>query len=779
MNTRTRTMNTWGERLTGGRAARWWRLYRRRWLNGVRRWRLSRFAQDLHALQDSEEMHEPQALPGVSQTVDAQGRNDPQGQHYPRQQTRRHYPLRLQRVQRRIQLALALSLLGLAALGWMHAQLTLSGSLKSQMASELVMHSQRLGKAAPNAVQGNPEAFRQLAQSRAAINRALHALEAGGTWEGQAVAPATGELAARVTAIVRQWRASDRAAAILLEHEAGLTGFRRTLQTLNRSSPVLLELTEQVATLLAQNGASPHEVAAAGQLVMLTQRLGKGANEFLTADGINQDTAFLLGRDASTFQDIVVAFIDGSPVMRLPPTSNADARAKLIELRAQFEIYRTELAGILDHLAHFIAAKEAERALFNDNESLREHLLELQQVYRTQAAGSDWTGIALPLVGAAVVVLAIALAALMLHDSRRRTRDADAQRIEAERQRQQARADEEAARQLNQQNQTAILRLMNELQEVADGNLALQATVSEDMTGAIADSINVTLEELRALLARVQQTSQRVGDACDSSRVTAADLLALAARQADDIQQTSQAVLQMAAQIHQVSQAAVESAQVAQVSVQAAQQGEAAVQDAIHSMQQLREQVQETSKRVKRLGESSLEIGDITDLITGITEQTQVLALNAAIQAAAAGEAGRGFAVVAEEVQRLSERCGEAARQVGQLAKAVQADAQEAVHAMERSTQSVVDGARRSDAAGLALAEIRRVSQQLHELVHGISAVSGEQSVLAKGVATSIERILGITGQTRDGTQKTASAIQELDSLAGELDRAIARFRIA
>ncbi len=776
MNTRTRMTNTWGERPTGWRVARWWRLCRRRWLNGVRRWRLSPLPQDAQEPQASEGLREPLALAGVPQTmeaVDAQGCSDPPPAG------RRYDPQRLQRVLRRMQLALGLSLLGLASLGWMHAQRTLSGSLKSQMASELVMHSQRLGKAAPNAVQGNPEAFRQLSQSRAAINRALHALEAGGTWEGQLVTPATGELAARLTAIVRQWRASDRAAATLLEHEAGLTGFRRTLQTLNRSSPVLLELTEQVATLLAQNGASPHEVSAAGQLVMLTQRLGKGANEFLTADGINQDTAFLLGRDASTFQDIVVAFIDGSPVMRLPPTSHVDARAKLIELRAQFEIYRTELAGILDHLAHFIAAKEAERALFNDNESLREHLLELQQVYRTQAAGSDWTGIALPVVGAAVVALAIALAALMLHDSRRRARDAEDQRVEAERQRQQARADEEAARQLNQQNQAAILRLMNELQEVADGNLTLQATVSEDMTGAIADSINVTLEELRALLARVQQTAQRVGDACDSSRGTAADLLALAARQADDIQQTSQAVLQMAAQIHRVSQAAGESAQVAQASVQAARQGEAAVQDAIHSMQQLREQVQETSKRVKRLGESSLEIGDITELIAGITEQTQVLALNAAIQAASAGEAGRGFAVVAEEVQRLSERCGDAARQVGQLAKAVQADAQEAVHAMERSTQSVVDGARRSDAAGLALGEIRRVSLQLDELVHGISAVSGEQSVLAKGVATSIERILGITGQTRDGTQKTASAIQELDSLAGELDRAVARFRIA
>jgi twitching motility protein PilJ len=736
MITEQTMMTALGRRLTTSLApGRWWRQQRRRWRVRFSRTRV------------------PQSAPDQVQ--------------------------RLHRMLRLMQLALAGALIALAALAWLHVQRTLSASLKTQMAGELVMHSQRLGKAAPNAVQGNREAFRQLAQSRAAINGGLRALQSGGAWDGQEIAAASDETATRIAAIARQWQASDRAAAVVLAHEAELTGFRRILQALNRSSPVLLELSEQIATLLAQNGATPQEVAAAGQLVMLTQRLGKGANEFLTADGINQDTAFLLGRDTHTFQDIVVAFIDGSPVMRLPPVSNADARGKLVELRTQFEAHRTELSAILGNLAHFIAAKDAERVLFNQNEALREQLLELQQVFRLQSAGKDWTGIVLPILGTIVVMLAVALAALMLHDSRRRARDADAQRIEAQAQRQQAQADEAAARQLNQQNQAAILRLMNELQEVADGNLTLQATVSEDITGAIADSINVTLEELRALLAQVQQTAARVGEACNSTRVTAVELLSLAATQAEDIQQTGQAVLQMAAQTHRVSQAAAESAQVAQASVQATQQGEAAVQDAIHSMQQLREQVQETAKRVKRLGESSLEIGDITDLIAGITEQTQVLALNAAIQAASAGEAGRGFAVVAEEVQRLAERCGDAARQVGQLVKAVQADAQEAVHAMERSTQSVVDGARRSDAAGLALRDIREVSSRLDALVRGISTTSGEQSLLANSVAASIERILALTGQTRDGTQMTASAIAELATLAGELGQAISRFRIA
>lgn len=720
-------------------------------------------------------------LPDTAAQDQSQQHQSPQqpSQQQPSQQHQSHHHHHHLHLLRAVQCALAAALLALAIVSWQYLQHTLSAAASTQLAGDLVMHSQRLGKAAPNAVQGNADAFRQLAQSRIAINHGLRVLQAGGTVDGQTVDAATGDLATHLGTIARQWQASDRAAAALLEQQSALTGFRSTLQVLNRHSPVLLELSEQIATLLAQNGAGPHEVAAAGQLVMLTQRLGKGANEFLTADGINPDTAFLLGRDANTFNDIVAAFLDGSPMMRLPPVTHADARARLVELRTQFGAYRTALNGILGNLANFIAAKEAERALFNDNEALRERLTTLQQAYSAQAAGEHWTSVALPASAAAALLLAVKLAALMVRDSRRRAQAAEAQRMQAERERLQAMDDEAAAQRVNQQNQTAILRLMNELQEVADGNLTIQATVSEDITGAIADAINVTLEELRALLLQVQRTAQQVWDACRGTRITADELMRLSATQAEDIRQTSQSVLQLTARIHQVSAAADESAQVAIRSVQAAQQGEAAVQDAILSMQQLREQVQETAKRVKRLGDSSLEIGDITELIAGITEQTQVLALNAAIQAASAGEAGRGFAVVADEVQRLAERCGEAARQIGHLVKTVQADAQEAVHAMERSTQSVVDGARRSDAAGLALADIHKVSLQLDTLVRSISASSAEQSVLADGVTDAIARILAITGQTRDRTQTTAEAIQSLAAQATALGDAVARFRIA
>ncbi len=679
---------------------------------------------------------------------------------------------------RMLQALLLVLLIALAVFGWSYGTRTLTASVQARMAGDLVMHSQRIGKAAPNAIQGNRDAFEQLEQSRAAINQTLGVLAAGGLWQGHAL-PAPGPaLMPRIAGLRSTWLPSDRAAGRLLEFKPQLTGFRSTLQTLDSLSPTLLELAEQVATLNAQLGASPREIAAAGQLVMLTQRMGKSANEFMTPQGINHDTAFLLGRDAGTFDDILSAFLEGSSVLRLPASTHPDTRARLSELKSGFANYRRELDSILGNLPDFIAAKQAERQIYRDNERLREQFLQLQQIYRAGESGGGMRWVLAGLAAAALVT-GLLCALLLLYGSRRRAAEAERARALADEQRARAQADEEAARLLNQRNQAAILRLMNELQEVAEGNLTIEATVSEDITGAIADSLNLTLAELRTLLSQVRATAERVAASCMTAQDISSDLLELAARQSQEIEQTGQAVLKMTERIHQVSLAAGESADVAQTSVNAARQGEDAVQQTIAGMHQLREQMQETSKRIKRLGDSSLEIGDIVDLIADITEQTHVLALNAAIQAASAGDAGRGFAVVAEEVQRLAERCGDAARRISQLVKAVQVDAQEAVAAMEHSVQRVVDGKQRSDSAGAALAEIRRVSQHLADLIGGISGATREQSALADHVAQSIDSILTVTEHTRQGTQITAASVQELAELARGLSRALDRFRIS
>jgi twitching motility protein PilJ len=259
---------------------------------------------------------------------------------------------------------------------------------------------------------------------------------------------------------------------------------------------------------------------------------------------------------------------------------------------------------------------------------------------------------------------------------------------------------------------------------------------------------------------------------------TSAELLDAAKRQSVEIQDAGHSVLAMASSMTLVSGEADQSAQVARQSLAAAGKGTQAVQDSIKGMNEIREQIQETSKRIKRLGESSQEIGEIVELISDITEQTNVLALNAAIQAASAGDAGRGFTVVAEEVQRLAERSGEATKQIAAIVKTIQTDTQGAVSAMEESTRGVVEGAKLSDAAGQALSEIGDVSQNLAELIESISEATRQQADTATGVAGKMQDILRVTEQTTAGTQKTALAVGELAGLATELKGSVAGFKV-
>jgi twitching motility protein PilJ len=662
---------------------------------------------------------------------------------------------------------------------WRHSTGGAVAGSQTQIASDALMHSQRVGKAAPNAMKGIPDAFSQLQESRIALDHDLALLSSGGDFNGDAIPAASSDAASQLAKVSRKWAVSNSAAASILKMKPELTRFEHDLQQLDVLSPEMLALTEDILTERTARGGSPRELAALGRLMMLTQRLSRSASEFLTSGGIQPETAFQMGRDTTTFRLTVEGLLNGNPALGLTALREPELRAKLDEVRAKFDVCQKVIAAYLSNLSDLTAAKAAEQTIYRDNEELRRQLTSLQLDYRGAEGGNGpWFWM---LVASAVFTLAVAgsISRVMLQDSRNRTRGADARRQEAEAMRLLAQAKEEEAKATNDQNQAAILRLMNELQEVADGDLTVYATVSEDITGAIADSVNYTVEELRGLVVRVIATSEKVRAASDDAQQVSSGLLVAAGQQSREIQDASSTVLRLAGEITDVSQSANESAIVARQSVAAAEQGATAVQNAIKGMGEIREQIQETSKRIKRLGESSQEIGEITELISDITEQTNVLALNAAIQAASAGEAGRGFSVVAEEVQRLAERSGDAAKQIGALVRTIQTDTHDAVAAMEKSTQGVVEGARLSDAAGAALADISRVSNRLAELIQGISTATGLQATSANGVAHNMQHILAITEQTQGGTQQTAHSIRQLAELAQELKNSVSRFRVS
>ncbi len=626
-----------------------------------------------------------------------------------------------------------------------------------EIAGQMRMLTQRLAKAALLGVQGKEPAFPQLQESRDVFARDLALLTAGGERAAVSLPPSPDNAQAALAELAKLWEGSQKSADAILAAKPILIELGRTFDAVNARNAELLDAAEQLAGRMAQAGSSSRDLAAANQLVMLTQRIAKNANLLHVSESVDPESAFLLSKDASDFAERVRGLSSGNDALRLTAQRNADVKEQLDILAGIYAEYQTSVVNVVQRLKSLDASKQAGLALFNDSEKLLAATEQVIAQYEQVSNNRVWLGRIAIVCGVAALFFLLLVGAALRNDGNRR-------------------AQQEAA--ANRRTQDAILRLLDEIQSLADGDLTVQAKVTEDVTGAIADSINVTVEELRRLVAGVIGATDQVAAKTGETRLVSGQLLEAAQRQASEIRDTGAAVLKMAQSINDVSARAAESAQVAAQSLAAAAQGAQAVRNAMTGMHGIREQIQETSKRIKRLGESSQEIGEIVGLISDVTEQTNVLALNAAIQANAAGPAGRGFTVVAEEVHRLAEHSAESTKQIGTIVKTIQSDTHDAVEAMERSTLGVVEGTRLAESAGQALAQIQQVSKHLSGLIETISAATREQNESAAKMTANMNDILSITELTTDGTRRTATSTVELARLAEDLKSSVARFKL-
>ncbi|OYT79821.1 MAG: chemotaxis protein [Pseudomonas sp. PGPPP4] len=622
-------------------------------------------------------------------------------------------------------------------------------------ATELRILSQQLAKSASEAATGKAEAFKDLRQARAEFERRLNILRSGDPQTGLPPSPAI--LGPRLDTLESQWETQRKQVDTMLGSEQTVLSLHQLSGALADTIPQLQVENEEIVDILIERGAPASQVVVAQRQALLAERILGAINKILTGDEAAVQAADSFGRDASLFGRVLKAMREGNASMGIAKITDPEAVGRLNEANKLFEFVSGNVDEILATSPELLQIRSAVGLIYRGSQALLGSASDLSAGYASLAQSRKINTVGSYLLVFIALGAILCIGYILVRDTRRRLAETDEK---------------------NQRNQTAILRLLDEIADLADGDLTVQATVTEDFTGAIADSINYSIDQLRELVETINQTAVQVAAAAQESQDTATVLAEASEHQAQEIAGASAAINEMAVSIDQVSTNASESTAVAERSVAIANKGNQVVHNTIIGMDSIREQIQDTAKRIKRLGESSQEIGDIVGLINDIADQTNILALNAAIQASMAGDAGRGFAVVADEVQRLAERSSGATKQIEALVKAIQTDTNEAVISMEQTTSEVVRGAALAQDAGVALEEIEKVSQSLAGLIQNISNAARQQSSSASHISSTMNVIQEITSQTSAGTTATARSIGELAKLASEMRRSVSGFNL-
>ncbi|MGK0337832.1 MAG: twitching motility protein PilJ [Candidatus Azotimanducaceae bacterium] len=621
------------------------------------------------------------------------------------------------------------------------------GQSQLAAAGELKALSESIAKNAVAAANGQLAAFPMLSDNKSSFATQLGFLQRSDT---------TGAAKSALASVAPLWAVTEESVNILLANRESIGYLKDITGDLSINMSAIQQENNRVVAGLLRLGVPPNQIALAQRQNLLIERMLRSVDK-ISEFGAAKNLVDNLKRDSQTFEAVLKGLKSGDRDLLLTAVGDASIQANLAQAESLFRTVATQLGEIEARADSITSVQQAANTVFVGSTDFLEALTRVN----TALSETDVLDIASPFVGlvaamgAFVIIFLISL--LIYRQANQNVSETEVQ---------------------NEQNQSAILQLLDELADLADGDLRVQATVTESFTGAIADSINFSIDQLRSLVSQINETSGAVSTAADQTQKSVNQLSEAAKRQAEEISQVSDAVNDMAVSIDQVSYNAAESSSVAERSVEIANNGASVVQNTIDGMDNIRGQIQETAKRIKRLGESSQEIGDIVSLINDIADQTNILSLNAAIQASMAGDAGKGFAVVADEVQRLAERSGAAAKQISALVKTIQSDTNEAVTSMEQTTSEVVRGTRLAQDAGVALGEIESVSSSLAEIIENISDAARQQAASAGKISNTMKSIEEITSQTTEGTQATVVAVGNLAEITNELRASVTGFKL-
>ncbi len=624
------------------------------------------------------------------------------------------------------------------------------------LATDVQVTSQQLAKSAGEAATGNLDAFLELATSRTAIAAAMGNLRNGSVTNRPPPTPKT--VSVPMNRLNQSWGRMSTNALSMLERKKLILELATAQKIVQDNIPGIQKNTDTSISSLTRSGAPTNQLVFASRQLVLADRILRRVSEVLRGGSDAVKAAESLAREQRQFEQVLTSLLRGNSELGVTRVRNAGALQSLGKVKTLFENIKPQIDNILKSSSDLFEVRGAADEIFLSSREVFDNAASLKNAIAELPKARLWPSLTTAAIGLAIMVSMVWILVYSFLSAERRQAKIVAKS--------------------NNKNQAAILKLLDEMSSLADGDLTVQASVTEDITGAIADSVNFAIEQLRELVKGIKFTAQEVAGSAMTTRSSTSELAKASAAQAEQVGAATKTVQEMAESFDTMAKRSSESSELARESVEIAHTGGKKVRETIDGMDTIREQIQGTSKRIKRLGESTQEIGDIVELINGFAEQTNVLALNAAIQAASAGGAGKGFAVVADEVQQLAESATNSTRRIESLVQTIQTDTFEAVVSMESTISEVVGGAQLAEDAGTALEHIERVSNDLSKLIASISDEAHQQSANATDISELMKSVQKLSIQASKGSALAAQSVEELAELVMQLSDSVTDFKL-